>query len=262
MLRMKLAGLLVLLFFLSSCIKNNERPSWIRIDKWSMEANPELNGTEGELTLNFEDAWVYIDDNIVGVFQLPVKIPVLQEGQKKISIYPAVRNNGISATKAVYPFCQGYIINANLVRNEVLDLKPVTSYYSNCKFWIEDFEQAGIKLDTDPSSNADLERILHSEADVYGQYYGHINLSLTDSLWTGYTTGEMVLPKGGADVYLEIDYKNTNNILTGVLGFLNTGTVKDNQNIRLNNACFFSRNFGKGIAQHIHVIPAYVGNDG
>lgn len=234
MLRMKLTGLLVLLFILSSCIKNNERPSWLKIEKWSLQANGVLNGSEGQLTQNFTDAWVYIDDNLIGVFELPVKIPVLQEGAKKISIYPAIRRNGISATKGIYPFCQPHIINPTLVRGEVLNIQPATSYYSTCKFWIEDFEQAGIKFETDPTSNAALERLLHSESDLYGQYYGHVSLTSSDSLWTGYTSGEMILPKGGAEVYLEVDYKNTNQILTGVIGFLNTGNIKDNPNIRMN----------------------------
>jgi hypothetical protein len=44
----------------------------------------------------------------------------------------------------------------------------------------------------------------------------------------------MVLPQGSAEVYLEIEYKTTNNVLTGVLGITLPGTNKINPNIQLN----------------------------
>ena len=43
----------------------------------------------------------------------------------------------------------------------------------------------------------------------------------------------MVLPKSGAEVYLEIDFKTNNNILTGVLG-INSFEIKQNPFIQLN----------------------------
>jgi hypothetical protein len=59
-------------------------------------------------------------------------------------------------------------------------------------------------------------------------------MSISDSIWTAYTDAQMDLPKGSAEVYLEIEYKTTNNLLTGVLGITLPGTKKINPYIQLN----------------------------
>lgn len=234
MLHMKLAGLFGLLFIFSSCIKNNPKPAWIEIDQWALQANPLLNGAEGDLTHNFTDAYVYVGGKTMGIFELPVKIPVLLEGNLEIKVYPVVRNNGIAATKKMYPFCEPYVITKNLVKNETIHLAPVTRYSTAAYFpWTEDFESAGIKFTTDPSSNASIEQVSHTDPGKSG-HCGHIGLTLSDSAWTGYTHAQMQLPIGGTEVYLEIEYKLTNNLLTGVIGVTLPASKAINPNIQLN----------------------------
>ena len=77
---------------LNSCVKNNPDPSWIEVGEWTISANPNLGGDEGELNHNITEAWVYINDSIIGVFEVPFKIPVLISGMSSIKIYPAVKN--------------------------------------------------------------------------------------------------------------------------------------------------------------------------
>ena len=81
----------------NSGVKNNPDPSWIYIDTWVLQANQ--TNLEGELTHNITDAFILIDDKVIGYFELPIKIPLLQNGSKKITLYPAIHNNGISSTK-------------------------------------------------------------------------------------------------------------------------------------------------------------------
>ena len=65
----KLTAIFLLLFTLSSCVKNNDDPSWIEISEWTLEANSAATpGIAGELTHNFSDAWVYVDGELLGVF--------------------------------------------------------------------------------------------------------------------------------------------------------------------------------------------------
>jgi hypothetical protein len=234
---MKLFTYFLLPFLLfTSCIKNNPDPAWIEISAWTLESNPNAQYPQGELTQNFTDAWIYIDEKVIGVFELPVKLPILMEGNKKIQIFPTVRNNGISATKKIYPFCTSYTIYADLQKNQTLSIHPTTQYFEQTKFWIEDYEDAAIKIETSTDSNAEM-AIENDPAFLeYGNFYGHIALnSSNDSLWTGLTIGQMVLPKASAEVYLEIDYLNTNDMLTGVLAYSTAnGTVTPNPYIQLN----------------------------
>lgn len=231
---------LFLLFLITSvisgCVKNNPLPVYIEIDSWELETNNVTTGENfpGELTQNLTDAWVYVDEKLVGVFELPCKIPVLVEGNKKIQIYPTIRNNGISATKKIYPFLEPFIEYKDFTPGSTVTVQPKTKYYTTAKFWIEDFESATVKIETnETTSTASLIRESLSSISISGSY-GKISLNSTENLWTGYTD-ELVLPKSGQEIYLEIDYRNTNSLITGVRAIdEDAGSTTDNPNIALN----------------------------
>jgi hypothetical protein len=227
---------IIVLFGLSllfaGCIKNNPEPSWLEVNEWVLEANADSQYPVGELTHNFSDAWVYVNDEIVGVFEVPFKIPILKEGTVNIKIYPTVRKNGIAASKKIYPFVEFYEIDAALIPNQTLTLNPTTRYKSFTQFWIEDFEDAAIKIENDPISSTNLIKGNNPNILQWGNFYGEIQLNEIDSLWVGYSES-MVLPKG-EEVYLELDYYNTNNLITGVLGISST-EIKNNRHIRVND---------------------------
>ena len=219
-------------FLFAGCIKNNPEPSWLEVNSWVLEANPDSQYPVGELTHNFSDAWVFVDDQVIGVFEVPFKIPILKEGPVNIKIYPTVRNNGIAGTKKIYPFVEFYEINTTLTPNETLTLNPTTRYKSFTQFWLEEFEDAAIKIQNDPVSSTNLIKGNDPNILQWGNFYGEVSLNEIDSVWVGYSES-MVLPKG-KEVYLEIDYYNTNNVITGVLGISST-EIKNNRHIRLND---------------------------
>lgn len=236
-----------LLYFLpiallfASCVKNNPDPSWIEILPWQVEDNPNLGAEYQGTHHNFTDAWVYVDNELMGVFELPVKIPVLKDGSKEIRVYPAIRNNGISATKKIYPFVDVYATTSELVKNETVIIQPVTRYKDATKFWIEDFEDTPQIVESS-SSLVDVQVIGNSDPifvqAVNGGRFGRISLNETYNTFSASTTANangilnMPLPKG-TDVYLEIDYHTTNSLVTGVLAIGDNGTT-DNTNVQIN----------------------------
>ena len=220
------------LFLLSSCVKNNLDPAWIEVNEWNLLSNPDLVGVEGELTHNFTDAWVIINGKVIGVFEVPFKIPVLMSGNVNIKIYPTVRNNGISATKKIYPFAEVYEINADLVANQTLTLNPTTRYFDALQFWIEDFENAALKIENDPNSMTTIGTGNDPAILQWGNFYGRVDLNSIDSTWIGYTQ-DMTLP-AFEEIYLEIDYYNTNSLTTGLLA-ISSSSIKNNDNIQLNS---------------------------
>lgn len=228
-----------ILFFgallLSSCVRNNPKPVWLSLNKWVLEANPTQVDDAGQLTQNLSEVWVYVDNKIIGVFELPCKIPVLVSGNVKIQLYPAIRNNGIAATKKIYPFVEPLELQMDLTAGETYTIPMVTRYYSNVKFWIEDFESPSqVKLETDPTSTTSL--TLDDDPAIAlpgGNSYGQVHFTASDSLWIAYTTENQVLPQSGAEVYLEIDYRNSNSLLSGVLA-ISSSDIKQNPHILLN----------------------------
>jgi len=231
---MRLFIYFISLFFLfSACVKNNPDSAWLQVNEWSISANPSLSLEEGELTENISEAWVYINDEVIGVFQVPFKIPILKEGNVTFKIFPAIKNNGISATKKIYPFLKEYVINGTLVKNQVFTINPTTQYKDNLSFWIEDFEDASFQITDDPNTSA--ANIDTDNVDLQwfnGNAYGKVVLNTEDSTWIAYTTEQLSLPKG-QECYLEIDYKVTNNVTTGLI-YVTSESTTNNVHIRLN----------------------------
>lgn len=223
------------ILLLLGCVKNNPDPSWLEVTQWTLLSNTGLSGAEGELTHNFSDAWVYIDDEVIGVFEVPFKIPILKSGPCTIKLYPTVRNNGIAATKKIYPFMEVYEVNTELIQKQTITINPVTKYNSMSQFSIEDFEdplnlnimvdQNTSAIKSTPTSNIDLE-------SFNGNFYGLIQLNQTDSSWIASTQNQLFINKG-RDAYLEVDYYNTNSITTGLIYVKPDNTTQNNPNIRL-----------------------------
>nr|WP_294859439.1 hypothetical protein [uncultured Fluviicola sp.] len=235
---MKYLYIFILLSFgLSGCVKNNPLPVYLEINNWTLSSNPNsgvLPNTDPKvLTQNFSDVWVYIDGKIIGVFEVPCKIPVLVSGSCKVTLYPAIRNNGISATKKIYPFVEPFENTLELTPGETYTFNPITRYNSNTQFWIEDFDESTVKIAPDASaSNADMNVEGNSAIGPWDNY-GHIALNTTDSLWIGVTSDFLYLPKSGAEVYMEVDYRNTNSILTGLVSYA-AGVATDHPNVSMN----------------------------
>ena len=214
-----------LAFLLSTCIKNNPDPAWLEVNDWTLVANANYFGAEGALTENLTEAWVYVNDDLIGVFEVPFKIPILKSGAVDIKVFPAIKNNGISATKKVYPFLETYQINGVLVANETLTISPTTKYKDNLSFTIEDFEDINTSIVNDPNTSAASFSLSNNNLQWFnGNFYAKVALNATDSSWIAYTNWTSYIPKG-KEVYLEIDYRNTNNVVTGLIAISPSGTL-------------------------------------
>jgi hypothetical protein len=219
---------------LSACVRNNPKPVWLKIGTWTLAHNPELATQPETLTHNFTDAWVSVDNKIIGIFELPCHIPVLASGEKvKIVLYPVVRNNGISASKKVYPFCKGYETTIALKEGETYELSPVTMYMESADFeYIEDF--FGSQADFESSDDDYPEIGIENDPAISmtpGNSYAHIHLTAGNPEWAGHTSN-MLLPQG-KEVYLEIDYRNTIDATEGVIVVAQDGSFKEHDYIIL-----------------------------
>jgi hypothetical protein len=219
-------------FLLHGCIKNNPEPCWIEVKEWTLNENIDLGATEGELSHHFSDAWVYINGKMIGVFEVPFKVPVLERGTCQIKLFPTIRNNGIAATKKMYPFVEPFELTAELTPTKIITIKPTTQYVSSTKFWIENFEDAAVKINTDASSSTILSVADDALIKKWNRY-GIVKLNTTTTSWYAYTSQELDLPKG-KEVYLELDYYNSNALVAGVLALSNNSVPKNNILVQLN----------------------------
>ena len=136
---------------------DQEIPAYISIDSISLTTN---YATQGTASQNITDAWVYLDDNLVGAFQLPVKrIPILATGKHKISVQPGIKKDGIGATRTNYVFYNTIERTVNLAEDSITKMGTLnTTYQETTTFFLkEDFDGLAVKLDTTPSSEVGID---------------------------------------------------------------------------------------------------------
>ncbi len=213
----KLLTLTFVCTLLAGCKQDDITPSWIKIDQFTLTTD---EPTQGSNSHNITDAWIYIDSKPIGVFELPCHVPVLEEGEHELLIFPGIKNNGISDTRVRYPFYTPYETIINLTLDDTLAVNPATQYKNSLTFaYIEDFEGAGISFAKGPTSDTNMVFVTKTEfPDIvkYGEKCGGIFTNNIDSIYTGSTLESLVLPKV-SEVYLEIDYRNNNSLAMGTI---------------------------------------------
>ena len=196
---------LIILFLFFSCTKENNDtiPSYIHVENINFDENT---------THNITDVWIYINDNLQGIYELPALFPVLENGEQMVRIRAGIKSNGISSTRIPYPFYASYFHFTELLQDSIIIINPTITYSENNSFaFIEDFEGVGLDLSITNNSDTTIHTITNGSKH-YGA--GFLNDSIIDF---EIATDEIKnLPKGGAPVFLELDYKSNTRFLAGV----------------------------------------------
>lgn len=210
-----------ILTFLSSCEPKDEDgiPSYIHIERIGLTT---IDG-QGTASHKITDAWVYIDDKLIGAFELPATFPVLKEGEHELTVYAGIKINGIAATRAPYPFYSPIITNVTLTPGAVTSITDTIVFYDeNITFlWMEDFNDASVSIDTTSSSETHFHRTSDPELvfkfrDEPNTYSATALLSGDTLLFECATINSFDLPRSGTPVFLEMNYKNNHNLTVGV----------------------------------------------
>jgi hypothetical protein len=211
---MRIFTLLFIMLILSRCGKDIPPPSYLHIDEFTLDQNIDVN--YGQLTHAFMDVYVYINNQNYGVFPLPCTIPLNIEGPCELRMMPAVRTNGQSGAKTRYPFVEHHVQQVNFARLDTVHIQPRTQYYSTTQVWYEDFEDAAIQIQSTPLSLTNL--VKSNDPEILearnGNFFGKVLLNSTENIWDGITNANWSLSPS-QQIYLEIDFYNTNSIQTG-----------------------------------------------
>ena len=218
--------LLCVLISLSSCdLINPEEPipAYIRIS--SIDVNSDYS-LEGSNSSKVTDAWIFIDDELLGAFELPCEIPAIYNGSHRISIGPGVMINGIANTRATYPFYSNWDIEATMVAGQTLTLSPSVTYIDSSHFaFIANFDDlSGNKLQAAPGSDT-IAALTNIPSEIFE---GNGSFKSTLHRDSGYVAFQMVdpviLPTDGHLVYLEMDYNINQQLIVGSYATFAGGT--------------------------------------
>jgi hypothetical protein len=187
------------------------------------------NFTQGTNANGINTAWVYVDDNPVGAFQLPCTFPMIATtGQHVVTIFAGVENAGEANNRMKYPFYSSYnLISTTLTQGATVKFKPVVNYasWAGVKI-IEDFEGSQqvpniSSGSTYGQSDTNMFVVNSPKADVYqGSGSGEVALTSSHPYYTG-ITDTIDFTNNGQALFLEINYKCTNTFTVGVINLTN-----------------------------------------
>ncbi len=198
-------------------------PSYIHIDKINLNTTTGQGSNSNKIT----DAWVYVDDQLVGAFELPATFPVLSSGTHNVTIKAGIKVNGIAATRAIYPFYSTYSAKLKLVPDSIITIHPTITYNSYTVFsWMEDFEGGGISLEKTIYSDTSIDKTSDPTKVFEGTYSGIVHLDAAHDFFQCETIDAFTLPTGDSPVFLEMNYKTTEVVKVGLVANTLAGVQK------------------------------------
>jgi hypothetical protein len=222
-----LLSCLAALLFVCSCGQPAPIPSYIHIDSVALHTSPAVDGTNSH---SIPDAWVYVDDQLVGAFELPATIPVPNTGQHTVQVAGGIKENGSSAERTAYPFYTTWSENMNLVPKARITVSPVVAYVPSCHpfDWKEDFESGVGKSWYDTiGSDAKLRRdsIYPFEGHYCGSVYLIPSVAVPIPHFQAESATSFPAPASGQEVYLEVNYRCNNKFYLGLINNTNYSNI-------------------------------------
>jgi hypothetical protein len=196
------------LCLLQSCgwyAKDQGVPAYLHVDTVQVVGTPQ---TQGTLSARVKDVWLYIDGDLQGAYPLPATIPLLREGTVRLQFNAGILLNGISATRAAYPFFVPWDTVVDLYRGRTDTLRPRTSYRNTVRYvWLEDFDNLGFGLRARSGSDT----VLLRENRTDSVFEGLSSLYMAVDQRAPYLVAESIDQFGltaGKPCFLELNYRN------------------------------------------------------
>lgn len=191
-------------------------PIYLNIDSITVDTDYQNEGTASS---KVTDAWVYVNDNPVGAFELPAAIPILASGETNIKVFPGIKNSGITEFRKRYLPYTAYEQDTTLKEGTSFSLNPVLSYDDNLIFaWLEDFEDISISVDSIYPSETKIRRTTTYLKERSGSGLIELNSSFP-RVFKGVNSTLLNLPRQGQDTYLELDYLCNQEFIVGLRAF-------------------------------------------
>ncbi len=202
-----------LLVFGLSCRKRDiAMPSYIHIPSISMVTMPD----EGMPSHNIEFVNVFINDNSVGIYQVPCTFPVLNEGKWKVEVRPMIKYLAREGYY-LYNIMDAYSDTVNLAIGTTDTIQPVFRFIANREFaWLEDFNDYNASMDLKLGSFDTFFIYDDTAGGIDKTPYLAIPMGNGESFFEIETKDLFTLPTDQRDVVLELNYKSNVDFTIGL----------------------------------------------
>ncbi len=117
------------LAFLLGCDRPEPIPAFLRIEPFTVDATAGGNSMH-----EIDKGWVYVNNELLGGFELPVELPVLVEGRANVLVFPGVTANGQNDSPTLFAPMERHRDSVNLVAGQTATISPTTRYEPTLKF--------------------------------------------------------------------------------------------------------------------------------
>lgn len=202
--KLPVAALPFFLIFSFSCNLINPAepvPAYLQIDS----VNLHVRSGQGSASQKIKDVWVVLGDVNKGVFEIPKRIPIVGEGEKRFIISAGILDNGAAETHSIYPFYFPDTFSLNLVPSQIYSIHPVFEYRPLTRFcFIEDFEVGRVFVKLSGDTNMIVTK---NPSEVFeGAGSGKIYVDTTHGKYEGVTQFSYALSNQEPS-YIEVNYK-------------------------------------------------------
>ena len=213
----------VCLFFLCAVMTNctltdSDQPIPAYLDITGVDIS--TTASQGAPTHKITDVWAYADNILLGVFEIPCKIPVLPNDETtEFLIFPGFRNNGERSRSFTYNLMNQIRFTESLAPGEVIEKSLTFTYKDEAIFdFVESFE-SGSHIFTRELDDDETTRIIQTTEDKKsGIQSGKISLTPEHPfIAVGSVFDYNRIDNAGLDSYFELDYKNDIPFFVGVL---------------------------------------------
>ncbi|MBK8845486.1 MAG: hypothetical protein IPO27_02565 [Bacteroidetes bacterium] len=209
-----LIGCILLVLFNSCELINPEEPQpvYLHLDKFVLSTDYASQGTSSNA---LTDAWVYIDQQLAGAYEVPATVPLLlEDGPHEISIRGGIHVDGQVNLHDQYDYIDFFDTIQFFKKGEVTHIQPRVKYIDGAKFeYIEDFDDGGIDFTRDP--NCDTIFSTTATNAFEGPYSAIAYLDTARPTLIATTKLSYPLSKSTVNM-LELNYKSTNSFNVGL----------------------------------------------
>ena len=211
---------------LFSCMDKGSLPSYFYLSEPRMAP---INAV-GEQRI--EDYWVYLGNELLGVFHPGNIMPVLGDGNHELAFYPGVRANGMRDDGIIYPFLEAYRTQVQLCGCSAKDTifpefkyKPATKFSFTANFDPDN----SFLVDYDKDDQTSMK--VQSDSVFNGTGAGQLTVTKDNPLnFVGTSSYYNDFESNSLEVYLEINYKGSAFFQIG-LDFINSNIYSTPQTL-------------------------------
>ncbi|MFM2224105.1 MAG: hypothetical protein RJA07_307 [Bacteroidota bacterium] len=199
-----------------ACHKDSPTPIYLDIQPFTITTN---SSTEGANSSKITDVWVYVNEQSLGAYELPCKIPIIAEGKTQVILAPGIMKDASVIKRTAYPFYSSYIDTISFEKGKTYTIKPTTKYNTALNFIYKEGFEVGSSFN---KRSGDTTIIRNNDNTVITESYlnsfvGKITLDALHDTMQAISNTPLAIPTSGNTVYIELDYKCDIQFTVGLL---------------------------------------------